>query len=232
MTSAERSSSATMIGTKPRLRRQGVNTSRLIRGTASLMRRRSGRALDSENSSHGNEGYLGGVIVPALRAHGYDVMGLDTGFFADQLFTPSPAPPTVRTDIRNVSADVFEGVDAVIHLAALSNDPLGNLDAGLTCEINVEGTLRVAQLAKIVGVRRFVFASSCVIYGATGGLADETTPLAPGTAYARSKVAGELALAELANDGSARSISATAPCMEPHHGCDWTPFSTTFWRPR
>jgi nucleoside-diphosphate-sugar epimerase len=149
----------------------------------------------------GNQGYLGGVLTPMLQMRGHEVVGMDSGIFADCLFAPASDVPTVRCDLRDVTADVVRGADAVVHLAALSNDPLGSLDAELTRQINLGGTVRLAELSKAVGVRRFVFASSCIIYGTVdGGLADENGPLAPETAYAGSKLAAEQALAWLADD--------------------------------
>jgi nucleoside-diphosphate-sugar epimerase len=149
----------------------------------------------------GSEGYLGGQLGPTLQRRGHEVIGVDSGLFADCLATDPPRITTLRHDIREVPREVFEGVEAVVHLAALSNDPIGNLDARWTREINVDATVRTAELAKQAGVRRFVFASSCIMYGAAdGALADETTRLDPRTEYARSKVLGEEALTALADD--------------------------------
>lgn len=150
----------------------------------------------------GNEGYVGGVLVPVLQGRGHEVSGIDSGLFADRLAGPPPEVPTVHQDIRDVPGDVFAGVDAVVHLAALSNDPLGDLDPDWTREVNLAGTVRLAELARAAGVRRFVFASSCIMYGAAdGATADERAALDPRTDYARSKVAAERALLELAGDG-------------------------------
>jgi nucleoside-diphosphate-sugar epimerase len=150
----------------------------------------------------GSEGYMGGVVVPALRQHGHEVVGLDCGLFADCLLTEKPDVVTVRYDIRDESAELLRGADAVVHLAALSNDPIGNLDPEWTRQINLAATVRLAESAKAMGVRRFVFSSSCIMYGAMdGAVADETSALDPRTEYARSKVLAEQALMALAADG-------------------------------
>ena len=150
----------------------------------------------------GHHGYIGSVVAPMLREAGHDVTGLDTFFYAGcDLLEDAPDLPTVRIDIRDVTSDVLEGYDGIVHLAALSNDPLGELDEELTREINYRGTVELARKAKEAGVRRFVFASSCSMYGASGTdeLMTEDAPLRPLTAYAESKVRAEEALSELAD---------------------------------
>lgn len=151
----------------------------------------------------GNHGYIGSVMAPHLQRAGYEVVGLDTDYFIDCTLVPDTARiPTLVKDIRSLTADDVRGFDAVIHLAALSNDPIGNLNAGWTREINFEGTIHLARLAKAAGVRRFLFSSSCIMYGmSTADTVDETSPLAPQTEYARSKVEAEDGLRELADDG-------------------------------
>ena len=150
----------------------------------------------------GNNGYIGSVMAPWLRSQGYDVVGLDTGYFRDcTLVADHNEIPTIRRDVREVTAEDLFGFDALIHLAALSNDPIGNLNRTWTQEINSRGTIRLAQLAKQVGVQRFIFSSSCIMYGMSeAAVVDENAPLAPQTEYARSKVEAEGALSQLADD--------------------------------
>ncbi len=150
----------------------------------------------------GNNGYLGSVMAPWFRGQDYDVIGLDTGYFSTCTLVPDLAEiPTIHKDLREVTARDLTGFDAVIHLAALSNDPLGDLNQAWTREINGEGTIRLATAAKQAGVQRFVFSSSCIMYGMSElALVDETAPLAPQTEYARSKQVAETALDQLADD--------------------------------
>lgn len=136
------------------------------------------------------------------QARGHHVTGLDIGYFKDCGADGSPDRQIAR-DMRDVEAADVCGVDAVIHLAGLSNDPMGALSPHLTRAINLDGTLRLAELAKASGVGRFVFASSCSLYGSAGGAAalDETAPMAPVSAYAVSKAGAEAGLVALADDG-------------------------------
>jgi nucleoside-diphosphate-sugar epimerase len=131
---------------------------------------------------------------------GHEVVGLDIGYFSDCGGDIAPERQIVR-DMRDVTAADLDGIDAVIHLAGLSNDPMGALDEGLTRDINLDATLTLGRLAKAAGIDRFVFASSCSLYGAAGGEAalDETAPMAPVSAYAVSKARAEEGLAALAN---------------------------------
>ena len=150
----------------------------------------------------GHHGYIGSVAAPILVEAGHEVVGLDTFFYEGCDFLPDRVDvPALRMDLRDVTPEVLEGFDGIVHFAALSNDPLGELDAELTREINLRGTVRLARAAKEAGVRRFVFASSCSMYGASGTdeLMTEEAPLRPLTAYAESKVRAEEALAELAD---------------------------------
>jgi nucleoside-diphosphate-sugar epimerase len=150
----------------------------------------------------GHDGYIGAVMGPALLDAGHDVVGLDTGYFRDCTLVPERAQiPALWKDIRDLAPTDLEGFDAVIHLAALSNDPIGNLNERWTDEINFRASVRLATLARDAGVGRFLFSSSCIMYGtAEAADVDETAALDPKTEYARSKVRAEAAIAELAND--------------------------------
>jgi nucleoside-diphosphate-sugar epimerase len=152
----------------------------------------------------GHNGYIGSLMHVFLVNSGHEVVGLDIGYFAETDFIKGRGNINFEVmDIRDIkSADGFRGFDAVIHLAALSNDPIGNLDPNWTRQINTDGTIKLAQLAKKAGVRRFLFSSSCIMYGsAQTDNVDETSPLDPKTEYARSKVIAEDGLRDLAADG-------------------------------
>jgi nucleoside-diphosphate-sugar epimerase len=139
----------------------------------------------------GSDGYLGRPLVTALRAAGHRVTTLDTGFFAGGVLG-THAPADVRIDARDNVADTLAGQEAVIHLAELSNDPLGEFDPNVTADINHSGSLRLAEVAAKAGVKRFVYFSSCSVYGASGAATvDEATAPEPLTTYARCKVAME-----------------------------------------
>src|SRR5947199_465301 len=151
----------------------------------------------------GHKGYLGTVMAPVLAAAGHEVVGLDSGLFEDCLLGPAPADPAGHVvDLRDVEAKHVEGFDAVIHLAALSNDPLGSLAPELTYDINHHASVKLAKLAKDAGVQRFLYASTCSVYGASGGedLVDDDAPLPPVTPYAESKLRGEHDVLDLADD--------------------------------
>jgi nucleoside-diphosphate-sugar epimerase len=151
----------------------------------------------------GHEGYIGSVLTPYLTDCGYQVVGLDTGYFAScRLGDDPPSIPTIDKDLRDVEASDLDGLDAIVHLGALSNDPIGNLNASWTEDINYKASVRLAQAAKAAGVHRFLFSSSCIMYGLSEAQSvDETAPLSPQTVYARSKVLTESALQEMADDG-------------------------------
>lgn len=145
----------------------------------------------------GHNGYIGSIMSKKLLEAGHEVTGLDTGYFAGCDFGESPVIPEIAKDIRDVGVSDLQGFEAVIHLAALSNDPMADIDRDLTYDINLFGTIRLAQVAKFAGVKRFLFASSCSVYGA-GAMSEDGT-LYPISAYAVSKVKAEEGLSKLAD---------------------------------
>jgi nucleoside-diphosphate-sugar epimerase len=149
----------------------------------------------------GNLGYIGSVLVPILQKNGHEVIGYDIGYYKDcLLYDDKTEIKQITKDIRDVSSEDVTGIDAIIHLAALSNDPLGELSPGLTEEINLGGTLKIAELAKIAGVKRFIYSSSQSMYGIStfqGELDEHDSEKNPITSYAITKWDAELALNKL-----------------------------------
>ena len=152
----------------------------------------------------GTEGYVGAVVPAALIARGHEVVGVDAGFHrAGWLYTDrAPMTPQMLVkDIRHLDEDDLEGIDAVVHMAELSNDPVGQLNPGITFEINHRGSVRLAELCKRVGIQRFVYTSSCSVYGvATEETVNEASALNPQTAYAECKVLVERDVGVMADD--------------------------------
>ncbi len=151
----------------------------------------------------GHHGYIGSVLVPLLLSADYEVVGLDADFFEACRFGDAPAKvESVRVDLRDLKPSDLPSCDAVIHLAALSNDALGTIDPAITDQVNHRAGVRLAEMAREAGVQRFLFSSSCSLYGAAEGdaLLTEEAPFNPVTPYGRSKVDSEAELAPLATD--------------------------------
>ncbi|MBW4486467.1 MAG: SDR family oxidoreductase [Trichocoleus desertorum ATA4-8-CV12] len=151
----------------------------------------------------GTEGYLGSLFAPLLMKHGHEVIGVDTGYYkVGWLYNATDlTAKTLNKDIRHITAEDLQGVDAVVHMAELSNDPTGQLSPNITYDINHKGSVRLAELAKAAGVRRFIYMSSCSVYGvATGQDVTEESEVNPQTAYAICKTLVERDLQPMADD--------------------------------
>lgn len=182
----------------------------------------------------GHAGYIGAVLVPMLRAQGHHVCGLDTFLFEDcDLSDVEPPDREIRRDLRDIEPADLADIDAVVHLGALSNDPLGDVNPGVTYAINRDASIRLAGLAKAAGITRFVFASSCSLYGAgsTDDLLDECAAFNPVTPYGESKIMVEQALEGLADDAFSPTYmrNATAYGLSPRQRLDIVVNNLTAW---
>ncbi len=166
----------------------------------------------------GINGYIGTVLAQELLKAGHEVVGFDTGYYCEAWLYDMPnciEPKIIKKDIRNVKKKDVEGFDAIVHLAELSNDPLGENDPEITHKINHEGTVKLANLAKDSGVSRFIYFSSCSVYGASDDIVGENSPTNPLTAYAKSKILNEKYLLSIADKNFSPIIFRNATVYGP-----------------
>ena len=172
----------------------------------------------------GTDGYLGCLVAPELMRRGHDVLGVDTGYYKyGWLYNGVDATArTLAKDIRHLTLDDLAGVDAIVHMAELSNDPLGQLAPDVTYTVNHRGSVRLAELAVEAGIERFVYMSSCSVYGVADGTVDETSPVDPQTAYAECKTLVERDLTAMAGDAFSPTFmrNATAFGASPRQRFD------------
>lgn len=181
----------------------------------------------------GSQGYIGTVLVPMLFQKGHEVVGLDTDYYEKCTFCGSPPEvPFIKKDVRDIEKEDVVGFDAIIHLAGLSNDPLGDYRPELTAEINEAGSIRLAHAAKEAGVKRFLFASSCSNYGAGGNdFLSENAPFKPVTPYGISKVRVEAALSDMTDENFSPTYlrASTAYGVSPRLRFDLVTNNLTAW---
>ena len=181
----------------------------------------------------GHQGYIGSILAPMLVTAGYDVVGLDSGLFDPCVYSGTPVTiPSITKDVRDIDLGDVQNFDAVLHLAGLSNDPLGDLNPELTLDINYRATVRLAELSKKAGVQRFIFSSSCSTYGAAGNdFLNEESEFNPVTPYGQSKVFAEQELALLADDSFSPTYlrNATAYGVSPRLRFDLVVNNLTAW---
>lgn len=172
----------------------------------------------------GTEGYLGCLVAPHLEKDGHEVVGLDTGYYRNGWLYNGveSAPHTILKDMRDITADDLKGFDAVVAMAELSNDPIGDLIGDVTFNVNHVGSVHVAKMAKEAGVSRFVYMSSCSVYGVADGTVDESSPIDPQTSYAKCKALVENDVQALADENFSPSFlrNATAFGASPRQRFD------------